>query len=300
MEDKALKLTEEVFMLLRRFIRNHSGIYFDDDSRDLIEKRLATRLRKHNMRSFGDYYRHLLYDSNGRDELEAVLDLLTVKETYFFREKKQLRSFTEEILPELKRKKMRGGKLRIWSAGCSTGEEPYTIGILVLESGLFDDRDVEILGTDISRRVIQAARQGVYREGSFRCTDDYYIEKYFEPEATGLLKISDRVRRLVSFERVNLLDPCMTAVTRPQDVVFCRNALIYFDKASRRKVVEGFYKSLVEGGYLLLGHAESLINTATSFRVKRLRHDIVYQKPGVRDKKGGRGDVTQDKGTRCR
>ncbi|NOZ26153.1 MAG: protein-glutamate O-methyltransferase CheR [Nitrospirae bacterium] len=272
-------LSEDVFRLLRELIRDYCGIYFDDNSRYLLEKRLSARLRANNISNFRDYYRYLLYDGNRENELAEIMDVLTVNETYFFREKNQLLSFSEEILPELRRKNRHTGKLRIWSAGCSTGEEPYTIGILILESNLFNGWDVEIIGSDINRRVLQTARRGVYRQNSFRCIDSYYLDKYFEPLEDGSFRITDKVKRLLSFGYLNLLDPVKMRFMGKTDVVFCRNALIYFDMQSRRKVVDGFYNVLAEGGYLLLGHAESLINMSTAFALKHLKRDLVYQKP---------------------
>ncbi len=272
-------LTEDVFRLLRELIRDYCGIYFDDGSRYLLEKRLSARLRANNIGNFRDYYRYLRYDGNRENELAAVIDVLTVNETYFFREKNQLLSFSEEILPELRERNRFSRKLRIWSAGCSTGEEPYTIGMLVLDSSLFNGWDIEIIGSDINRRVLQAARRGIYRKNSFRCIDDYYVEKYFEPLGDGSFRITDRVKRLLNFGYLNLLDPVKMRFIGKTDVVFCRNALIYFDMQSRKKVVDGFYNILAEGGYLLLGHAESLINMSTAFTLKHLRRDLVYQKP---------------------
>jgi len=272
-------LTEDVFRLLRELIRDYCGIYFDDGSRYLLEKRLSARLRANNISNFRDYYRYLRYDGNRENELAAVIDVLTVNETYFFREKNQLLSFSEEILPELRERNRFSRKLRIWSAGCSTGEEPYTIGMLVLDSNLFNGWDIEIIGSDINRRVLQAARRGIYRNNSFRCIDDYYVEKYFEPLGDGSFRITDRVKRLLNFGYLNLLDPVKMRFIGKTDVVFCRNALIYFDMQSRKKVVDGFYNVLAEGGYLLLGHAESLINMSTAFTLKHLRRDLVYQKP---------------------
>ena len=272
-------LTEDVFRLLRELIRDYCGIYFDDGSRYLLEKRLSARLRANNISNFRDYYRYLRYDGNRENELAAVIDVLTVNETYFFREKNQLLSFSEEILPELRERNRFSRKLRIWSAGCSTGEEPYTIGMLVLDSNLFNGWDIEIIGSDINRRVLQAARRGIYRKNSFRCIDDYYVEKYFEPLGDGSFRITDRVKRLLNFGYLNLLDPVKMRFIGKTDVVFCRNALIYFDMQSRKKVVDGFYNVLAEGGYLLLGHAESLINMSTAFTLKHLRRDLVYQKP---------------------
>ena len=206
------------------------------------------------------------------------MDLLTVNETYFFREQNQLKAFSEEILEELKTLNRDRKTLRVWSAGCSTGEEPYTIAMLINERGHFNGWDIEIHGSDINQRVLQIARSGVYRKNSFRTTEPYFMTKYFS-EDNGSFKISDAAKKHVNFSYLNLLDPFKSKFLGKMDVIFCRNVLIYFDNASRRRVIENFHDRLVDGGYLLLGHAESLINISTAFTLKHLKNDMVYQKP---------------------
>ena len=276
--EEIIPLPEDVFRLVRDIIKDYCGLYFDDASRYLLEKRLSRRIRNHHLNDFRDYYRFIRYDSRAEDELSAIMDILTVNETYFFREQNQLRAFGEEILDELKVTNRGKRMLRIWSAGCSTGEEPYTIAMLMQEKNAFSGWDVEIHGSDINQRVLQTARRGVYRKNSFRTTEPYFLNKYFVEEDSSY-RISDAVKKLVNFSYLNLLDPCKAKFLGKMDVVFCRNVLIYFDVASRRRVVENFYDRLTEGGYLLLGHAESLMNISTAFTLKHLRHDMVYQKP---------------------
>jgi chemotaxis protein methyltransferase CheR len=276
--EELIHLPEDVFRLIRDLIRDYSGIYFDDESRYLLEKRLSRRVRNHHFASFRDYFRHLLYDRNRNEELALIIDVLTVNETYFFREQSQLKTFSEEILSELRDINRDKKKLRIWSAGCSTGEEPYTIAMLVLENGNFNGWNVEIFGSDINQRVLQVARSGIYRKNSFRTTEPYFINKYFKEE-NSLFRISDNVKQYVNFSHLNLLDPFKVRLVGTMDVIFCRNVLIYFDQMSRKKVVEIFYERLMNGGYLLLGHAESLINLSTAFTLRHFKHDMVYQKP---------------------
>jgi chemotaxis protein methyltransferase CheR len=277
-KEEIIPLGIDVFRLLRDLIRDYCGIYFDDDSRYLLEKRLSRRVKNHHFNSFRDYFRYLLYDKNRDEELASIIDILTVNETYFFREQNQLKAFSEEILPELRKTNKEKKRLRIWSAGCSTGEEPYTIAILVMEKGYFFDWNIEIFGSDINYRVLQVARSGVYKKSSFRTTDHFYLNKYFKEE-DGLFKISDSVKQHVIFSHLNLLDPFKTKIVGIVDVIFCRNVLIYFDHQYRKKVVEMFYERLINGGYLLLGHAESLINISTAFTLRHFQHDMVYQKP---------------------
>lgn len=278
--DQLIALPDDVFRLLRDFIHNYCGIFFDDGSKFLLERRLNRRLEQHQLKSFSEYYHFLRYDRKREDELVVLIDNLTTNETYFFRESAQLRAFTEEILPELQQRNAERKSLRIWSAGCSTGEESYTIAMLLLESGdWWRNWQVEIIGSDINQRVLHTARKGVYKKGSHRATPPDMLRKYFVEEAKGDFRIADTVRELVSFSYVNLLDPHKTSLIRDLDIIFCRNVIIYFDRDAKKKVIETFYDKLREGGFLLLGHSESLINLSTSFTLRTLKNDMVYQKP---------------------
>lgn len=277
-EDR-IPLQEEEFRLLRELIKDYCGIYFDDDSIYLLESRLSRRLKIHHLDNFRDYYRLLLYDRYKEEEFTEMMDILTINETYFFREENQLKALSNEILKELHAVKRDTKKIRIWSAGCSSGEEPYTLSMMILEQGdYFDGWDIEILGSDISQRVLQTARKGLYRKNSFRNTDEYYTRKYFK-ESDGIYKINDNVRKLVNFSYLNLLDPFKVKFVETMDVILCRNVLIYFHMDARKKVIENFYNRLLDGGYLLLGHAESLMNISTAFTLKHLKNDMVYQRP---------------------
>ncbi|MDD2320358.1 MAG: protein-glutamate O-methyltransferase CheR [Geobacteraceae bacterium] len=273
-------MIEEEFRLIRDLIHSHCGIFFDSDAKFLLEKRLARRLDLHQLPGFKEYYHFLKYSRGREQELSDIMDVLTTNETYFFREEFQLNAFVGEILPDLKAvKEKRGDRtIRIWSAGCSTGEEPYTIAMLIMETGAFKDWKVEIVGTDISHRVLQHARKGVYGKSSFRTTSPERVNRFFQQQ-DGLYRIKDEVRGLVTISHLNLLDENRMILLGKMDVIFCRNVIIYFDQVAKRMVVESFYRVLREGGYLLLGHAESLLNTTTAFALKHLKSDMVYQKP---------------------
>jgi chemotaxis protein methyltransferase CheR len=272
-----LQLTEEEFRLIRDLIYSHCGLYFDSDSKYLLDKRLVRRLALHGLPGFRDYYQFLKYDRKKDEELADIMDILTTNETYFFREGFQLRAFTEEILPELMQLKERERTLRIWSAGCSTGEEPYTIAMLMLELDLFRGWRIEIVGSDISQRVVQHARKGVYSKSSFRCTEEKYLKRFFT-ETEGGYRICDEVRELVTISHMNLFDANRLALLGKMDLIFCRNVIIYFDLASKKRVIDAFYGALRPGGYLLLGHSESLMNISTAFALRHLKNDMVYQK----------------------
>jgi len=276
--DETLKMSDDTFRLVRDFIKNHCGLYFDDGTKFLLEKRLARRVENHRLKNFEDYYHLLLYDKKRDEELSSVIDILTVNETYFFREVSQLKAFTDEIVPEIKERKRDRKRLRIWSAGCSTGEEPYTLAILILDKNLIPDWEIEILGSDINQRVLHVARRGIYKKSAFRNTEDYYIKKYFTDEGGGNYRVIDPVRSLVNFSFLNLLDPFKVRFVGEMDVIFCRNVIIYFDHDAKKKVIDSFYDRLTDEGYLLLGHAESLMNISTAFVLRHLKNDLVYQK----------------------
>jgi chemotaxis protein methyltransferase CheR len=272
-------LGPEEFRLLRDFISGFCGLWFDDDSAFFLERRLQQRLRERQLESFLDYYYLLLYGAEREEELTRVVDVLTTNETYFFREMNQLRALTEEIVPELVARRRERRRLRVWSAGCSTGEEPYTLAILLLEQPLLAGWEVDIFASDISQRVLHAARRGVYTASSFRCTDAAYRERYFEAVDAGSSRVVERVRRLVTFGQLNLLAPEQWTLLGQFDVILCRNVMIYFNNEGKRAAVESFHRKLDAGGFLLLGHAESLLNVSTAFTLRHFRHDMVYQKP---------------------
>lgn len=277
-----IPMSDEEFRLLRDFVYQHCGLHFTEDSRYLLEKRLSKRLAHHQLKTFKDYYYLLRYNQHKEQELNEVVDALTTNETYFFREEFQLKTFTQEILPELCHRKEKEGerRLRIWSAGCSTGEEPYTIAMLLLELPFLHGWQIDIVGTDISQKVLQVARKGVYGSSSFRSTDPGYQRKYFS-EVDGKFRIADEVKRLVTISHLNLFDAPRVALLGKMDVVFCRNVIIYFDLAGKKKVVESFYQRLRPEGFLLLGHSESLMNITNAFALRHFAHDMVYQRPAM-------------------
>lgn len=278
--ENTTRMDDEEFLSIRDFIYDHCGLYFEVDNKYILENRLSRRLSLHQITTFRDYYLFLKYDRHRDEELSTVIDLTTTNETYFFREGYQLKAFTEEILPDIIARK-REKTLRIWSAGCSTGEEPYTIAILLMElmqKGVLQGWHIDILGSDIAQRVLSVARKGVYGQSSFRETDERYFS-YFEADEGGKRKVNDEVRKLITFTHLNLLDSSKISLLKTVDIIFCRNVIIYFDMKAKKKVIQGFYDKLDSGGYLLLGHSESLMNISAHFELKHLKNDLVYQKP---------------------
>ena len=272
-----LEMPDDVFRLLRDAIYRRSGLWFTDASKYLLQKRLSPRARELNFESFQKYFYFLQYDTRSEAEFDAIYDLVTTNETYFFREPAQLTAFIDEIIPDLlSRRSIR--KIRIWSAGCSSGEEPYSIAILLEESGLYSQAAFEIFASDISQQALARARRGEYRDAAFRAADPHLRDKYFARDSEGCWHVADEIRNRVSFGRLNLYDEGRVALVGTVDIIFCRNVIIYFDEASKRVVVNNFYNRLIDGGYLLLGHAESLMTLSTQFKLKHLKNDMVYQK----------------------
>lgn len=277
-EDHHPKMSEEEFRLLRELVHGHCGIFFREESRYLLERRLAPRLEALGLRDFGAYHRFLRFDPGRAAELQKAVDLLTTNETYFYREPLQLDALAHEILPVLARERAAERTLRILSAGCSTGEEAYTIAVMVKESRLFDGWTVEISGCDISSRCVEHARAGVFGEHAFRNPEAEPMRRWFHLRE-GKWVIDDAIKRMVRFGRENLLDPRALAALAPLDVLVCRNVMIYFDTPARKQALRTFHQKLRDGGWLLLGHSESLVNLTADFEIVHLRTDLVYRKP---------------------
>jgi chemotaxis protein methyltransferase CheR len=271
------RLKPEEFEVLRQIVNEHSGIMLSSEMRVTVERKLLERVVGLGMPGFREYCGYLRMHPQRKQEIERAVDLVTTNETYFFREQNQLRAFQNEVLPQLHDGARSRRKLVIWSAGCSTGEEVYTLAILVLRSQRFTGWDVRIVGNDISRRVLQVARTGVYREASFRAMPEEYAD-YFTQVTSGR-SVRPFVREICHFGHFNLLDEARVAMIGRVDAIFCRNVLIYFDQASRRRVIHAFYERLEPHGYLMLGHSESLLHTSTAFELVQLRGDLAYRKP---------------------
>jgi chemotaxis protein methyltransferase CheR len=272
-----LELPDDVFRQLRDQIYKRTGMYFSDTTKYLLQKRLSPRAKELNFESFQKYFYFLQYDPRADAEFDHIYDLVTTNETYFFREPAQLTAFIEEIVPDILSKKS-VKKVRIWSAGCSSGEEPYSIAMLLSEAGHYNHATFEIFASDINQQVLSKARKGQYRESAFRATTPELREKYFNRDGDGSWRVKDEVRNRVQFGRLNLYDEARVSLLGNLDIVFCRNVIIYFDDQSKRVVVNNFYNRLIDGGYLLLGHSESLISLSTQFKLRHLKNDMVYQK----------------------
>ncbi|MBW3565923.1 MAG: protein-glutamate O-methyltransferase CheR [Acidobacteria bacterium] len=273
-----MELPDDVFRKLRQTIYEKSGLWFSDNNKYLLQKRLSTRARQLNFDSFQKYFYFLAYDPAAAQEFDRVFELVTTNETYFFRESHQLDAFIHEIVPEMKAGVARGRKMRVWSAGCSSGEEAYTIAMLLDLHGWYDKGEFEVFGSDLSQTMLSKARTGVYRATSFRSTPPELKARYFEDVANESWRVRDEIRNRVSFGRLNLYESNRVALLGALDVIFCRNVIIYFNESSKKVVISNLRDRLIDGGYLLLGHSESLIALSTQFKLRHLKHDMVYQK----------------------
>jgi chemotaxis protein methyltransferase CheR len=271
-------LSSEDFRMLRDVIGARMGLSLPPSTRPSLERRLRERLAVLNLETFAEYTQYLSFDPGGGDEWDALYDLLTTSETYFFREDYQLRAFQDEVLPQLVELAKPRKRLTIWSAGCSTGEEVYTIAMLVHESNLVPGWDVRVFGSDISKRCIDVARRGVYGPSSFRTTSKDKRRAYFIDRTDGA-HVVERIRSMCHFSQMNLLERDKARLIGRVDAVFCRNVLIYFDPHARKATIDLFHERLYPGGVLLLGHSESLLNVSTAFELLHLKEDLVYRKP---------------------
>jgi chemotaxis protein methyltransferase CheR len=256
------------FEKIRRLVYDHCGINLHDGKKELVKARLNKRLREGDFKSFGDYYRYVI-TAEGTDELVTMIDSLSTNVTHFFREEDHFIKL-RQILPAMRKAPARDsqpGRLRIWSAGCSTGEEPYSLAITVCECATNKPTDVAITATDISTRVLHAAARGVYQQDKLKNVSAGVLKKYFQLGSgpwEGHCRIKKEIRDRVRFLRFNLME------TPPPDflfdIIFCRNVMIYFDKTTQTALVNRFYSCLDEGGYFFVGHSESLTGMDHGFK----------------------------------
>lgn len=271
-------VTDGDFAKFRDFFYRKTGIMFADNKRYFVDKRLQERMLAAGQPGFRDYFNTLRFQASGA-EFQALVNLMTVNETYFYREEYQFRCLVRSILPEIARAKRPGEPVRIWSVPCSTGEEPYSIAFQLLDNWTDVDRyDVEIVASDIDTTVLDQARAGLYGDRSVQHVPKPTLERFTRRRRGGYEVIAD-IRDSIAFTRVNLSDPLSTRQFRDFDVVFCRNLLIYFDDESRREAAQTIYEALNPGGFVCLGHSESMSRISSLFAIRKFPEAIVYQKP---------------------
>jgi len=273
-----LMLTEEIFRQIRDFIYEKSGIFIPDNKKYFIENRLGKKIQEKNLKGYEDYL-YILKFGGDRNEMSTLFDLVTTNETFFFREPQQFDVFSGELMARIITENTKAGRkdIRIWSAASSTGEEPYTIGMVLLEKPEARAMKKEIYASDISESVLTSARAAVYGSYAVRNIPENYLNKYFI-NTSQQYQLATSVKSLVKLMKVNLIDEKESKAIRGMDVVFCRNVLIYFDEKAKQKAVSQLYDSLRPNGYLFVGTSESLHNITRAFKPTVINKVIIYQK----------------------
>jgi len=277
---RAIPVTQEDVRRLCEFLYRRTGMSFDDNKRYYIDRRVAERMAATGSESFQAYFAALRSDAD--HEIEHLVNAFTVNETYFYREDHQLRCMTSSLLQDIVRRKKTQDAIRIWSIPCSTGEEPYSIAMWLMENWAeVDSHNIEIVGSDIDTRALKAAAEGIYGARALMRLSPAVVDRYFQRLEKDEVRIDPGLRDSVQFTRANLIDGPGMARYRNFDIVFCRNVLIYFDDASRRMAAENLYDCLRPGGYICLGHSETMSRISPLFSVCRFPEAIVYQRPEV-------------------
>ncbi|MBW4053997.1 MAG: protein-glutamate O-methyltransferase CheR [Proteobacteria bacterium] len=275
-----MAISDKDFEQLRDFIYNICGMYFHTTKKYFLESRLTRRMEATGSKTYQDYYL-LLKSPRGSEELKFLMDEITTNETYFFRNVPQLAALENKLLPELVEAKNKMGfrKLRIWSAASSSGEEAYTMAMILLEKRptLLKDWIIEIVGTDINETVIAQAKEGIYNAYSVRNIPDVYKRKYIR-EDNGKFILSPEVKKFVTFNKLNLYEDSKMIFMKSFDFIFCANVLIYFDTASKSKVVQHFYNNLQPYGYFFVGQSESLHGVNDKFKTVHFPGGFGYKK----------------------
>jgi chemotaxis protein methyltransferase CheR len=261
---------------LCEFLYSRTGLLYGESKRFYIERRLNERMAAVGLQNVSAYIALL---RNGGTEAEQLINIFTVNETYFYREENQFRCLGRSLLPEVVKQRGPGDLVRIWSVPCSTGEEPYSLAIWLLENWpLVDAFNIEIVGSDIDTRVLIEAANGLYGERALSRLPAELVKRYFEPVGERQQIITD-LRESVKFTQVNIMDSATTARQGMFDVIFCRNVLIYFDDAARLAASHNLFSALNRGGFICLGHSESMARISDRFDVRRFEDAIVYQRP---------------------
>ena len=271
-------MTERELGHLCRILEAHAGVSISQASQPMLIRKLGDRASTLGLKSLSKYAEFIGTEA-GEVELQAAVDVVTTAETYFLRQAYQLRGFAEEVLPALIKRNESSKKLTIWSAGCATGEEAYTLASIVADCPLLREWTVKVIGTDISIARLNVAREGLYGKSSFRAADESFKERHFT-KAGEQWRVTPELRRMCQFLTVNLAVPQAAIMVGRVDVVFCRNVMIYLSERGRRVVTHQLVERLVPGGILFVGHAESLLNADLPLKVLHLREDVAYERRG--------------------
>jgi chemotaxis protein methyltransferase CheR len=276
---KELILSDETFYLLRNLIYRRSGMYFPESKKALLESRIAKRFEELPISNFEDYAKYIQNEDNA-EEITALLDAVTINETYFFRANPQFDSIYKLVIPDIIKNKLDDKKvIRLWSAASSTGEEAYTLAILILEylQPKYPDYTFQILASDINTNVLEVAKKGIYREYSIKNMEPQYLSKYFDISGANYI-LKENVKKMVKFAQINLYDTEVVRSLKGVDLIICANVLIYFDLDSKKKVVANLYDILNPNGYLFIGYSESLHGISKAFSLVHLPKALAYKK----------------------
>ena len=286
---KAGEPIDPIFRQIRDLVYKVSGIFQLEEKLYLLVDGCGRRMKQLGVRTPREYWDLLTAHSSREAELRQLLNELTIGETCLFRSQPQLDALRKVILPEIVAEKVKQvtKRLRIWSAGCSTGEEPYTLAMNMLEEseGLLKGWTVEILATDLNDRSVETAKAGVYGDYALRATSNYFRLKYFMAAEEKKLQVRPEVKKLITFTRLNLQDDSKMLFMKGIDIVFCCNVLIYFDGPSKSKVIDHFFSNLNFGGYFFLGTSESLMKLNDKFHLIHFPGSIGYWKPSLKSGK---------------
>jgi len=258
--------------LLRDLIHEYTGIYFDAARFDIMLEKLADLARARGHRSYMEYYYLLKYEDKNRIEWQRVIEALSVQETYFWREMAQIRVLVEVLVPRWFAHEQK--PLRIWSAACATGEEPYTIAMALSEAG-WGRHPIEILASDASQGALEKAQRAHYRERAFRSLPEALRQKYFTESGKGF-QLSQEIMARVQFHRANILETKEIALLAVSPVIFCRNVFIYFSADTIRRALFLFANAMPSGGHLFVGASESLLKLTDQFDLQEIRDAFVY------------------------
>ncbi len=278
---KPALMSAPLFETIRKYIYENSGIYFQDNKKYFLESRLQRRMNFLGLGKFEEYYDLIRSGTSGASERKYFFEAITINETFFFRNQPQLDVLASSILPEIIATKTAAGrnKIRIWSAASSSGEEAYSIAMIFqdLIKPRYPNMELEVVGTDINNAVIETANGGVYRDYAIRNTPPYYLKKYFIPN-NGAFEILPAIKKMASFKLLNLYEDALMKNMFNFDVIFCANVLIYFDQASKTKVISNLYNSLNKGGYLFIGYSETLHGISKAFKLYSYPNTVGYKK----------------------
>jgi chemotaxis protein methyltransferase CheR len=270
------RLTDQEFDKFAKLIYEESGIFLKSVKITLLSNRLRKRLKALNLNTYSDYYDYIQKLTDRSKEIEALLDVVSTNETYFFRNERQFEALQIQCLPDIVNKKQNEKRLRIWSAGCSTGEEPYTIGICISEiMPQFRGWQIEIVATDIAASVLDFAKKGEYSGRRIDKVKPELLKKYFinDSQRPEFYTINDEIKKMISFKMLNLFKDQYPSNL---DIIFCRNVMIYFDKEHQKKLLSGFYRSIFKNGYLFLGHSETIHTISDDFVYKKVLDTPIY------------------------